>query len=107
MDRYDIIIVGSGLYGAILAYRGKQNGLRCLVLERRKKVGGNVRDEWIDGINVHHMAPIYSIQKMSKYGISSHNSQILSLIFILSWHGTKRSYTTFLSVCTLFMIFMA
>lgn len=51
--RYDIIIVGSGLYGAILVYRAKQNGLRCLVLERRKKVGGNVRDEWIDGINVH------------------------------------------------------
>jgi len=54
-----------------------------------------------------NMVPIYFIQKMSKYGISSHNSQILSLIFILSWHSIKRSYTTFLSVCTLFMIFMA
>jgi len=50
---YDLIIVGSGLYGATVAYIAKQKGKRCLVLERRKDVGGNIRDEWMDGINVH------------------------------------------------------
>lgn len=51
--RYDKLIVGSGLYGATIAYLAKQRGEHCLVLERRKHVGGNVRDEWVDGINVH------------------------------------------------------
>lgn len=50
---YDIIIVGSGLYGAVTAYRARQKGLKCLVLERRDDIGGNVRDKMIDGINVH------------------------------------------------------
>lgn len=51
--KYDKIIVGSGLYGAVTAYLAKQQGKRCLVLERRRHVGGNVRDEWVEGINVH------------------------------------------------------
>lgn len=50
---YNKIIVGSGLYGASAAYLAKQRGEHCLVLERRKQVGGNIRDEWRDGINVH------------------------------------------------------
>ena len=50
---YNKIIVGSGLYGTSAAYLAKQRGEHCLVLERRKQVGGNIRDEWRDGINVH------------------------------------------------------
>jgi len=50
---YDYIIVGSGLYGATLACLLREQGKRCLVLERRDKIGGNIRDEWRDGINVH------------------------------------------------------
>lgn len=50
---YDIIIVGSGLYGAVTAWRAKEKGLRCLVLERRSDVGGNVREKMTEGINVH------------------------------------------------------
>lgn len=50
---YDIIIVGSGLYGAVTAWRVREKGLRCLVLERRSDVGGNVRDKMTEGINVH------------------------------------------------------
>lgn len=50
---YDIIIVGSGLYGAVTAWRAREKGLRCLVLERRSDVGGNVRDKMTEGINVH------------------------------------------------------
>lgn len=50
---YDLIVVGSGLYGATIAYLARQRGLRCLVLERRELVGGNIRDEWQNGINVH------------------------------------------------------
>lgn len=53
MKSYDLLIVGSGLYGAVIAQQVKEHGMKCLVLERRKQVGGNVRDEWMDGICVH------------------------------------------------------
>lgn len=51
--KYDYLIVGSGLYGAVIAYRAKQSGKRCLVIEKRKHLGGNVYCENIEGINIH------------------------------------------------------
>lgn len=50
---YNLIVIGAGLYGAVVAHQAKVHGLRCLVLERRQHVGGNIRDEWMDGICVH------------------------------------------------------
>ena len=53
MKHYDYLIVGSGLFGATFAYRAKQAGKRCLVIEKRPHLGGNVYCEQIEGINVH------------------------------------------------------
>lgn len=53
MNKYDYLIVGSGLFGATFAYRAKQMGKRCLVIEKRPHTGGNVYCEQIEGINVH------------------------------------------------------
>ncbi len=53
MERYDYLIVGSGLFGATFAYRAKQAGKRCLVIDKRPHLGGNVYCENIEGINVH------------------------------------------------------
>lgn len=53
MKKYDYLIVGSGLFGATFAYRAKQQGKRCLVIERRPHLGGNIYCENIEGINVH------------------------------------------------------
>ena len=53
MNKYDYLIVGSGLFGATFAYRAKQMGKRCLVIEKRPHAGGNVYCEQIEGINVH------------------------------------------------------
>lgn len=50
---YDILIVGSGLYGATFAYEAKRCGYRCLVIEKRGHLGGNIYCENIEGINVH------------------------------------------------------
>ena len=47
-ETYDLLVIGSGLYGAVVAQQAKERGLRVLVLERRKKTGGNIRDEWRD-----------------------------------------------------------
>ena len=53
MANYDYLIVGSGLFGATFAYRAKKAGKRCLVIDKRPHLGGNVYCENIEGINVH------------------------------------------------------
>lgn len=53
MERYDYLIVGSGLWGSTFAYRAKQAGKRVLVVEKRPNLGGNLFCEKIEGINVH------------------------------------------------------
>ena len=50
---YDYLIVGSGLFGATFAYRARQQGRRCLVIDRRPHLGGNVYCEELEGIHVH------------------------------------------------------
>ncbi len=51
--KYDYLIVGSGLFGATFAYRARQAGRKCLVIDKRLHLGGNVYCENIEGINVH------------------------------------------------------
>lgn len=53
MKKFDYLIVGSGLFGATFAYRAKQAGKKCLVIDKRPHLGGNVYCENIEGINVH------------------------------------------------------
>lgn len=50
---YDYLIVGSGLYGAVVAYCLTRKGKKCLVIDKRSHIGGNVYTENIRGINVH------------------------------------------------------
>ena len=50
---YDYLIVGSGLFGATFAYFAHQQGKRCLVIDKRPQLGGNVYCKNIEGINVH------------------------------------------------------
>lgn len=52
-NKYDYLIVGSGLFGATFAYKAKQAGKRCLVIDKRQHRGGNVYCEETEGINVH------------------------------------------------------
>ena len=53
MLKYDYLIVGSGLFGATFAYRATKAGKKCLVIDKRPQLGGNVFCESIEGINVH------------------------------------------------------
>lgn len=53
MKKYDFLIVGSGLFGAVFAYLAMKNGKTCLVVEKRKHIGGNIYTQNIDGITVH------------------------------------------------------
>lgn len=51
--KYDYLVVGSGLFGAIFANEANKKGKKCLVIDKRPNVGGNIYTENIDGINVH------------------------------------------------------
>ena len=53
MEKYDVLIVGAGLYGATIAERMREKGKSVLVLEKRPHIGGNVYTEEIEGIQVH------------------------------------------------------
>ena len=50
---YDYLIVGSGLFGATFAHLAKKQGKKCLVIDKRPQLGGNVYCEKMEGINVH------------------------------------------------------
>ena len=50
---YDYLIVGAGLYGAVAANELKKKGFKCLVIDKRSHIGGNIYTENADGINIH------------------------------------------------------
>ncbi len=51
--KYDYLIVGAGLFGSIFAYEMNKKGKRCLIIEKRNHIGGNIFTEKIEDINVH------------------------------------------------------
>ena len=53
MKKYDFVLVGAGLYNGTFAYLARQAGKRCLVVEKREHLGGNVYCAEIEGIDVH------------------------------------------------------
>ena len=53
MKMFDYLVVGSGLLGATFAYRARKMGKKCLVIDKRNHLGGNVYCENVEGINVH------------------------------------------------------
>lgn len=53
MSQYDYLIVGAGLTGAVFAHEAKKAGKKCLVIDKRDHVAGNVYTEQVNGINVH------------------------------------------------------
>ena len=49
--RHDYLIVGAGLFGAVFAHEAKKKGKRCLVIDKRPHIAGNVYCEDIEGIH--------------------------------------------------------
>ena len=54
---YDYLLVGAGLFNAVFAQQAKMHGKRCLVIDKRPHLGGNVYCENVDGITVHKYGP--------------------------------------------------
>ena len=53
LPQFDYLIIGSGLFGATFANQANLHGQKCLVIDKRPHLGGNVYCESIEGINVH------------------------------------------------------
>ncbi|MDO4355984.1 MAG: UDP-galactopyranose mutase [Clostridia bacterium] len=53
MAKYDYLVVGAGLFGAVFAHEATRRGKKCLVIDRRNHIGGNIYCEQMEGINVH------------------------------------------------------
>lgn len=53
MHQYDYLIVGSGLYGAVMAHELNKAGKKCLVIDKREHIAGNIYCEEVEGIHVH------------------------------------------------------
>lgn len=51
--KYDYLIIGSGLFGSIFAYEANKKGKKCLVIDKRNHIGGNIYTKEIENINVH------------------------------------------------------
>ena len=51
--KYDYLIVGAGLFGAVFAHEMKKNGKKCLIIEKRDHIAGNVYTELKENINIH------------------------------------------------------
>lgn len=52
--QYDYLVVGAGLFGSTFAYEANRRGYKCLVIDRRSHIGGNIYCDSVEGINVHH-----------------------------------------------------
>lgn len=55
--KYDYLIVGAGLYGSVFAHCATKQGKRCLVIDKRSHLGGNLHCDKVEGINVHKYGP--------------------------------------------------
>jgi len=55
--KYDYLIVGSGLFGSVFAHEAKKKGKKCLVIDKRNHIAGNIYTKNIEGINVHKYGP--------------------------------------------------
>lgn len=55
--KYDYLIVGSGLYGSVFAHCATKQGKKCLVIDKRPHLGGNLYCEDIENIHVHKYGP--------------------------------------------------
>ena len=74
MKKYDYLVVGSGLYGAVFAREAKKAGKSVLVIDKRPNIAGNVYTEDVEKIHVQasmyiSMVHIFFIQIIRKYGI--------------------------------------
>ena len=98
--KYDYLVVGSGLYGAIFAHEAKAHGKSVLVVDKRPNIAGNIYTKNIEGINVHKYGAHIFHTNNKRFGITSHSLQSLIVSPTHRWLIIKENCSLFRSTCT-------
>lgn len=69
MKEYDYLVVGAGLFGAVFACEMTKKGKKCLVIDKREHLGGNIYCKELEGIQVHQYGHIFFIPMIKTFGI--------------------------------------
>ena len=78
--KYDYLIVGSGLFGSIFAYEANKRGKKCLVIEKRSHIGGNIYTENVEGIQVHKYGEGIQVHKYGAHIFHTSNKEVWEYI---------------------------
>ena len=85
MKKFDYLVVGSGLYGAIFAHEAKAHGKSVLVVDKRCNIAGNIYTEKIEGINVHkygaHITQFAEFNRFTNSPVANYKGELYSLPF--------------------------
>lgn len=98
--KYDYLVVGSGLYGAIFAHEAKAHGKSVLVVDKRPNIAGNIYTKNIEGINVHKYGAHIFHTNNKRFGITSRSLQSLIVSPTHRWLIIKENCSPFRSTCT-------
>lgn len=101
MEKFDYLVVGSGLYGAIFAHEAKVHGKSVLVVDKRPNIAGNVYTENVEGINVHNTSTVltFFILIIKRFGTTLHSLQNLTVSQTHLWQITRASCIHCLLIC--------
>jgi UDP-galactopyranose mutase len=106
--KYDCLIVGAGLFGAVFANVACSKGKRCLVIDRREHIGGNIYSYELEGIQIHKYGPhifhtsneALEIQSINNTRALAYIMEMLNSIYFISnkkdlniMHVEKEIYT--------------
>lgn len=98
--KYDYLVVGSGLYGAIFAHEAKAHGKSVLVVDKRPNIAGNIYTKNIEVSMFINMVLTFSILITKRFGITSRSLQSLIVSPTHRWLIIKENYSPFRSTCT-------
>lgn len=85
MTKYDYLVVGAGLFGAMFAHEAALRGKRVKVIEKRDHLAGNIYTKEEHGIQVHQFGPIFSIRQIKKFGNTCNNLLNLTATLTVQW----------------------
>ena len=94
-NHYDYLVVGAGLFGSTFAYRASQQGKKCLVIDKRSHLGGNIYCENIEGINVHkYGAHIVEFNRYTNSPVANYKGKFYNLPFNMNTFHQMWGVTT-------------
>ena len=97
--KYDYLIAGAGLFGSVFAYEASKRGKKCLVVDRRNHIGGNIYCEQKDGINIHkYGAHIFHTSNKKVWEYILTDLQSLTTTLTAQLPTTKAKYITCLLI---------